>query len=78
MLEVALNVRCERDDKIGEEFVLQTVRRFGVIVSKTVSSLDGVTLFCRGEVRALRQCAEQLAQIPSVNGVSMQRCDDVH
>ncbi|WP_235516613.1 manganese catalase family protein [Caballeronia cordobensis] len=76
MINAALVIRWATGVPCADEGILVALRRQGILIRRADLTLEGMSILCQGEVKTLRLCAEHLASLSFVAGVSMQRCDD--
>jgi hypothetical protein len=76
MLCVEIVIRSATSEPLPDGSILGALRRQDVFVHRADITRDGMTILCKGEVRTLRLCAEQLASLSFVSGLSMQRCEE--
>lgn len=76
MIDVLLVIRSASSELLANGGILDALRRQGVDVHRTHVMREGVTILCKGDVSTLCRCAEHVASLSFVSGLSMQRCDD--
>lgn len=76
-LDVLLAIRSASREPLANASVLDALGRLGVTVRRADHTREGMTILCNGDVRTLRLCAEHLASLSFVGGVSVQRCDEM-
>lgn len=76
ILDVLLIIRSGSPAPLANGAICGALDRQGIDVHRADVTREGMTIWCKGDVKTLRLCAEQLASLSFVNGVSMQRCDD--
>lgn len=76
ILNVLLIVRSGSPAPLANEAIFDALERQGIDVHRADVTREGLTILCKGDVKTLRLCAEHLASLSFVKGVSMQRCDD--
>ncbi|SAL88922.1 hypothetical protein AWB74_08803 [Caballeronia arvi] len=75
-LDVLLIIRSASTAPLANGAIFDALERQGIDVHRADVTREGMTILCKGDVKTLRLCAEQLASLSFVDGVSMERCND--